>query len=267
MQVIKRPSYLPEDFPTNRIPEGLFHEERFWNVDPSLVLKQDSAAMLLETQRYTERHFRRVLNSAGFNPEIENKGRLTGHNTRVAILSLLIADGMEDQGVDFPIDKSVLAPAALWHDIGKFDQQVHDSIFPSNKRIAPDDPAREIIKTHPKKGAEIVANLRHILAERKRGEIADVIYCHHERYDGRGYYQVENDDIPNEAWVVMVADPTDVMLGTRGYARQKTLGEVLADLTVNSGSQFHPTIADSAIKTFTKSEKPIRHIGRYNHSF
>lgn len=263
MQLTRRPSYLPQDLPPEAIPQGLLHEEEFWHINPQLVLKEDSANYFLETQRYTERYLRGLLKKAGCNPDIENKGRLTGHNTRVAILSLLIADGMEDQEMDFPVDKSILAPAALWHDVGKFDQQVHDSIFPSSRKLAKDDPARKIIATHPRIGAEIIMDTRYRIRER----ISDAIHCHHERYDGKGYYQVPNPEIPNEAWVIGVADPTDVMLGTRGYAPQKKLEDVLTDLAINSGSQFHPAVADSAIRTFAGKESPIKHIRNYNHSY
>jgi HD-GYP domain-containing protein (c-di-GMP phosphodiesterase class II) len=261
------PSYIPDTLSDQVIPPGLLHEEEIWNIVPNLILKEDSAEALLSVQRYTEGHLKKILTEVGFNPDIENKGRLTGHNTRVAILALLIADGMEDQGVDFPVDKEILAAAGLWHDTGKFHQTVHDSIYPCDRKIGPNDPAREIIKTHPKKGSIIPPLTTEMFTPEIRKKISDIIYAHHERYDGNGYYGIPNKEIPNEAWLIITADPTDVMLGTRGYNRQKTLTEVLKELEVCSGSQFHPTVTRSAIKTFSGQENLINHIRKYRHLY
>jgi putative nucleotidyltransferase with HDIG domain len=97
-----------------------------------------------------------------------------GHSVRVSSLAVYVGSKMQ-----WP-EKDLLSigTAALLHDIGK--SQIPDSILLKKGKLT--DEEFEIIRNHPKAGAEI-------LLEQKGLSALDLAACwgHHIRYDGGGY--------------------------------------------------------------------------------
>lgn len=61
----------------------------------------------------------------------------------------------------------------------------------------------EKIKTHPERGAKILENIKEM------PKLATGARWHHERFDGRGYPDgLSGEEIPEEARIIAVADPT-----------------------------------------------------------
>ena len=77
-------------------------------------------------------------------------------------------------------EQDLIHTAALLHDIGKF--IFPDSILFADRKLTDDEWAT--VKLHPEQGARLVRRIDGY------GPVADIIYCHHERYDGNGYYKV-----------------------------------------------------------------------------
>lgn len=245
MTQVSRPSYLP---PKSIAPRALEREESHWSLDPALVLEPSSAEEFLRSHRFTTKHIRSTLLSVGFNPDIENKGRLIGHNTRVALLSLLINDGLKREQNHFQADTRILASAAIWHDVGKYHQQIHDAIFPSSKRIPQEDEAWQVIRTHPAEGTKIPLNMSCMPSE-EQTRVAEAILFHHERMDADGYHGKKPSETPPESHIIAVADAIDVILGRRAYAYHTDLAGTIAELKRCSGTQFRTEVVNAAEKT------------------
>jgi putative nucleotidyltransferase with HDIG domain len=67
--------------------------------------------------------------------------------------------------------------AGLLHDIGKF--ILRDHILLANTKLDDDD--WQTIRMHPYQGSRVVREVEGY------GPVADIIWCHHERIDGKGY--------------------------------------------------------------------------------
>jgi HD-GYP domain-containing protein (c-di-GMP phosphodiesterase class II) len=97
----------------------------------------------------------------------------------------------------------------------------------------------EIIKTHPEKGYHILKPIE------KLSEVCDVVYAHHEWYNGNGYPRhLKKDEIPYAASIISVADAYDSITSDRVYRRRRSHKEAVEILRDCSGTQFHPDIVD-----------------------
>jgi HD-GYP domain-containing protein (c-di-GMP phosphodiesterase class II) len=74
--------------------------------------------------------------------------------------------------------------------------------------------------------------------------VADIIYCHHERYDGNGYYKIALKEIPLGSRIIAAADTYDVMTSRDSYRRPVSSEAALAELRRVSGSQLDPAVVD-----------------------
>jgi HD-GYP domain-containing protein (c-di-GMP phosphodiesterase class II) len=74
---------------------------------------------------------------------------------------------------------------------------------------------------------------------------SEVIFSHHERYDGNGYpQQISGDEIPVGARIFSLVDTLDAMTSDRPYRRSLPFDAVSAEVIRHSGAQFDPVIAD-----------------------
>ena len=100
--------------------------------------------------------------------------------------------------------------SGLLHDVGKIG--VDDRII--RKPTALTEEEFELMKTHPVKGAAIMAAIP---------QLADVIpgmKYHHEKWQGGGYPEgLKGEEIPLQARIVTVADTFDAMTTTRPYQK------------------------------------------------
>jgi len=122
------------------------------------------------------------------------------------------------------------------HDIGKIG--IPDEVL--NKRGPLDDREWRWMKRHPEIGAEIV---RPVPALNAAGGVADIILCHHERFDGTGYpRRLSRDDIPPGARVVAVADTLSALMSDRSYRRGCSFEAAIDEILCCSGTQFDPGV-------------------------
>lgn len=136
----------------------------------------------------------------------------------------------------FEIDPQKVVFAAYFHDHGKY--KWDNDLFVKPKLTGDD---RNVIKKHPKDGVDITLNLmperKHFLLEGSPS-IADLIYLHHEKPDGSGYYGVK--DIPIESAIVSTSDIFDSCLSDRPY--RKTMPEEQA---IKLALEFYRDFLDS----------------------
>jgi len=129
-------------------------------------------------------------------------------------------------------DQDLVHTAALLHDIGKF--IFPDSILFADRKLTDDE--WRIVKLHPEQGAKLVRRIEGY------GPVADIIYCHHERFDGNGYYDVPLASIPLGSRIIAAADTYDVMTSRDSYRRPVSSEAALAELRRVSGSQLDPAV-------------------------
>jgi len=153
------------------------------------------------------------------------------HSTRVAALSLLVA---EEMGLD-PEQQRDLEVAALVHDLGKI--RIPDHIL---KKAAPlDDDELHRVKRHPRDGAEILGHSRTL-----HRFIPAVLY-HHEWHNGQGYPEgLKGEAIPLFAAIIALADAYDAMTTSRPYRTGLTTEYAIEEIIRCRGTQFDPHLTD-----------------------
>lgn len=156
------------------------------------------------------------------------------HSTRVAALSLLLA---EEMGLD-PEQQRDLEVAALVHDLGKI--RIPDHIL---KKAAPlDDDEFHRVKRHPRDGAEILGHSRTL-----HRFIPAVLY-HHEWHNGQGYPEgLKGEAIPLFAAIIALADAYDAMTTSRPYRSGLTTDYAIEEIIRCRGTQFDPHLTDCFI--------------------
>jgi putative nucleotidyltransferase with HDIG domain len=132
-------------------------------------------------------------------------------------------------------EQDLIHTAALLHDIGKF--IFPDSILFADRKLTNEE--WEIVKMHPEQGAKLVRRIDGY------GPVADIIYCHHERYDGNGYYKVPLAQVPLGSRIIAAADTYDVMTSRDSYRRPVSSEAALAELRRVAGSQLDPIVVEA----------------------
>ncbi|MEO0137368.1 MAG: HD-GYP domain-containing protein [candidate division WOR-3 bacterium] len=168
---------------------------------------------------------------------IDAKDKYTaGHSLRVAEYAVRIARrlNLEERQIE------LLRKACLLHDIGKIG--IPDGVL--NKKSPLTDKERSYIFRHPILGKEILSQMSEF------HEILDIIYFHHEHYNGSGYpHGLKEDEIPLLARILAVADAYDAMLSERPYRPPKTKLEAIKELLNFSGKQFDPYVVEKFIES------------------
>lgn len=130
-------------------------------------------------------------------------------------------------------DLDTLELAASLHDIGKI--SVDLSILQKPGKLSGEE--WEIIKKHPEIGYRIAQSIPELYP------ISEVVLCHHERWDGKGYPNgLTGIEIPLLARILSIVDSYDAMISDRPYRKALTKEEAKEELRRMSGTQFDPDI-------------------------
>lgn len=166
----------------------------------------------------------------------------SGHSQRVTETAINIAKAM---GFDETRLEKINIAGTL-HDIGKIG--IPEEIL--NKPGKLEKHEYDIVKTHPEVGERI---LRSVITDE---EILRAIRHHHERYDGKGYPdRLSNDQIPEAARILAVADAYDAMTSDRPYRKAMTHLQACTELEKEKGLQFDPEVVTTFLKTVTSKLK------------
>ncbi len=96
------------------------------------------------------------------------------------------------------------------------------------------------MRRHSELGYEILKGIDFL------GDAAEIVYAHHERYDGTGYPDgLAGEEIPLGARIIHVADALDAMLTPRVYRPALSPAEALDELRRGAGTQFCPRCLDA----------------------
>jgi putative nucleotidyltransferase with HDIG domain len=146
-------------------------------------------------------------------------------------------------------EQELVHTAGLLHDVGKFTFPDHTLTGTS---LTEEDWA--LIYSHPQRGADIVGRVRGYQ------EVAEIVLCHHERIDGRGYpNNLSGDDIPVLARVLSVADCFDVMTARDSYRAPMSIPDAIAELRRVAGTQLDTRFVEIFVGVVEGSGLDFRH--------
>jgi putative nucleotidyltransferase with HDIG domain len=169
-----------------------------------------------------------------------------GHSRRVAELAGKIVRHMQVLGAE----AELVEAAARLHDIGKIG--IPDLILNKPGAFTSEDWA--IMEQHSAKGAYLLSGHQDFA----RG--ADIVLCHHERWDGHGYpAQKKGYEIPFGARVIAVADAFDAITTDRPYRFARSVSQALQILNEGSGTQWDPEVV-KALEEVLVENKPLEFI-------
>ncbi|MFN2637403.1 MAG: HD-GYP domain-containing protein [Gemmatimonadaceae bacterium] len=191
---------------------------------------------------------------------IEANDAVTGaHVRRVAAYALILGAAADlDERTLHSIER-----IALFHDIGKLHEALTD-IFHDESKLTPEE--RRAVRTHPTRGAEVLAPLAPFYPDLGKG-----VAAHHERWDGKGYpHGIKGKRIPLAARVVTIADTFDAITHRRRYSHARSFGEATKAIADGRGTQFDPQLVDlflsPPVKASIDQEMRRAHAPRKKHA-
>ncbi len=153
------------------------------------------------------------------------------HSQRVCEYTVMLARGMGIGGKDL----EDIRMGALLHDIGKIG--ISDSILLKPGKLTEEE--WEEMKKHPYIGYRILEDIEFL-----KGAV-QIVYAHHERFDGRGYPRgLKGKEIPVGARLFAVADTLDAMTSDRPYRKAMPFETAREEIIRCSGTQFDPDVVE-----------------------
>lgn len=161
---------------------------------------------------------------------------IRNHSERVMFLSVHFSQRL---GVG---DVESLRLAAFLHDVGKL--YVPLKVLRKRGPLEPLEWAE--MREHPRRGKELVS---HVLGFGTA--VGEIIECHHERWDGRGYPRgLKGEEIPVEARLLAIADALDAMCSARPYRGAMSPEEAMEEIEKGVGRHFDPELAPRCVSLF-----------------
>jgi len=152
-----------------------------------------------------------------------------GHARRVCLFTIAISQALGLAGEKI----AVIARGAFLHDIGKM--AIPDSILRKPGMLTPEETA--VMQQHPYQGYQTLEKIPFL------AEAAEIVYAHHEFYDGTGYPRgLKGEQIPLGARITAVANTLDSITADLPYRPARSLKAARAEIEKWSGRQFDPEI-------------------------
>jgi diguanylate cyclase (GGDEF)-like protein/putative nucleotidyltransferase with HDIG domain len=171
------------------------------------------------------------------------------HSIRVRDLTVFLARAMK---LKASLIKEI-AQGALLHDIGKIG--IPDSILLKPEKLTSEE--RAVMEQHPQIGFSFLEENRYLQ------KAAELIFTHHERWNGSGYpTRLRGDAIPIGARIFAVIDSYDAIRSERSYKPSIPADEALDIITQASGTLFDPDVVD----VFIENHREIEEIGNWTQS-
>ncbi len=166
------------------------------------------------------------------------------HAMRVATLAEKMCRQL---GLDDDLTRKVKLAAVL-HDIGK--TTVDEAILNKPRELTGVE--YEQVKTHPVRAAELIHPIKQL------DDVAYIVRCHHEWFDGSGYPDgLSGDDIPLGARVLSVADVYEALTTDRCYRPSVSEDEACRIILSRSGKQFDPWMVNALMDVLGRAEKKV----------
>lgn len=176
------------------------------------------------------------------------------HLMRMSQYSKLLAELLAKK---LPVDHRFIQWIELYspfHDIGKY--RIPDHILFSPHRYTAEDKA--IMDKHVEYGVDIIDDVLNNIdvmtaSSAEVGFLKNIIYCHHERFDGQGYpSKTSGVDIPLEARIITIADVFDALLSKRSYKHAWSMDETQQYIVNQAGAAFDPLLVATLLEHIDK---------------
>jgi HD-GYP domain-containing protein (c-di-GMP phosphodiesterase class II) len=160
-----------------------------------------------------------------------------GHSSRVTVYTMSMAERLGvTKGSDEWVD---VERASFLHDVGKIG--IADSILNKAGPLTPEE--WQEMRKHPAIGFDMLKDVKFL-----RGA-AQIVYSHHERYDGKGYPEgLKGEEVPLGSRIFAVADAFDAMTSNRPYRRALPWEKARDEIVQNSGIQFDPNVVEAFLE-------------------
>ncbi len=151
---------------------------------------------------------------------------------RLSLLASILVRQMR-----IPTEQAALVDqAAALRDVGK--RGVAQSVLLKEEDFTEQD--WQEMKRHPEIGYQMLSEVSFFR------ELAEVVRCHHERYDGQGYPRgVSGENIPIAARILSVLDAYVAMTSERPYRKTRTHEDAMQEVLRHAGTQFDPVVVRS----------------------
>ncbi len=171
--------------------------------------------------------------SESFGRAIDAKDPFTkNHSDETAVIAQAVASayGLSSEMCH------VIHIAGHLHDIGKIG--VPDCVLTKAGALSEEEWC--LVRKHPVTGAAILSPVRAMA----RMGIPELVLCHHERFDGRGYPRnLSGEHIPLGARIIALADSLSAMLQQRTYRKGMDFEDACREIARCAGTQFDPEVA------------------------
>jgi adenylate cyclase len=143
----------------------------------------------------------------------------------------------------------LLSSLAPLHDIGKVG--VPDHILNKPGALTPEELVE--MRKHPTLGREVILKAEQQVGIHNDATLAmakDIVYTHHERWDGTGYPQgLRGADIPVVGRVMAVVDVYDATVTRTLYRPTMSHDDAVSFIVRGKGTHFDPAVADAFVRT------------------
>jgi len=164
---------------------------------------------------------------------------VAGRSDKVIKIAAAIGKKMELPSAEY--DRLLLL--ALMHDIGEI--AIPDNVIKKPDRLSEDE--WMVMRTHCEVGCRIA------MTSNELSFIANEIFCHHERWDGKGYpYGYKGEEIPLLSRITGVADTYSAITNDRVYKSAMSHEEAVVEMKRVAGTQLDPHIVSVFLDLFEK---------------
>jgi response regulator RpfG family c-di-GMP phosphodiesterase len=191
----------------------------------------------------------------------ETRDAETGrHSRRTQLYARVLAQELSknpEYGDYLSADRiDLLSSLAPLHDIGKVG--IPDHILNKPGPLTPDE--MQEMKKHPALGHEVILKAEQQVGVYDDATLAmakDIVYTHHERWDGTGYPQgLRGELIPIPGRVMAIVDVYDAAVTRTLYRRTMSHEDTVKFIVAGKGTHFDPAVVDA----FISASAVIEHI-------
>jgi putative two-component system response regulator len=141
----------------------------------------------------------------------------------------------------------LLSSLAPLHDIGKVG--IPDHILNKPGKLTPEELVE--MRRHPVLGHDVILKAEQQVGVHDDATLAmakDIVYTHHERWDGSGYPQgLRGTEIPIPGRVMAIVDVYDAVSARTLYQRSMSHDDTVKFIAAGKGSHFDPAVVEAFV--------------------